>query len=50
MESRVLVTGAGTGAANNLVRSLKAGDSSLTVVGRHDGRFALKQSVADRNY
>src|SRR5713101_1803112 len=50
MKSRVLVTGAGTGAANNLIRSLKAGDPSLAVVGCHDDRFVLKQSAADRNY
>ena len=50
MKSRVLVTGAGTGAANNLIRSLKAGDPSLAVVGCHDDRFVLRQSVADRNY
>lgn len=50
MKSRVLITGAGTGAANNLVRSLRAGDSSLTIVGGHDDRFILKQSLADRNY
>jgi len=50
MKSRVLVAGAGTGAANNLVRSLKAGDSSLTIVGCHDDRFILRQSLADRNY
>ena len=50
MNNRVLVTGAGTGAANNLVRSLKAGDPSLLVVGCHDDRFVLKQSAADRNY
>src|SRR5712692_1595353 len=50
MRSRVLVTAAGTGAANNLIRSLKAGDPSLAVVGCHDDRFVLRQSVADRNY
>lgn len=50
MTSRVLVTGAGTGAANNLIRSLKAGDPSLVVIGCHGDRFALTQSAADRNY
>jgi carbamoyl-phosphate synthase large subunit len=50
MTRRVLVTSAGTGASNNLIRSLKAGDASLCVVGCHDDRFVLKNSPADRNY
>jgi hypothetical protein len=47
---RVLVTGAGSGASNNLIRSLKAADTSLVVVGCHEDRFVLRNSVADRNY
>src|ERR1700694_4200189 len=50
MDKRVLVFGAGTGASNNLIRSLKTGDPSLVVVGAHDDRFVLKKSCADRNY
>jgi carbamoyl-phosphate synthase large subunit len=50
MDKRVLVLGAGTGASNNLIRSLKAGDASLTVVGAHDDRFVLKKSTAERHY
>ena len=50
MPRRVLVTGAGTGASNNVVRSLRAGDGSLVVIGCHANRFALTQSAADRNY
>jgi len=50
MDKRVLVLGAGTGASNNLIRSLKIGDASLFVVGAHDDRFVLKKSPADRNY
>jgi carbamoyl-phosphate synthase large subunit len=50
MDKRVLVLGAGTGASNNLIRSLKAGDASLTIVGAHDDRFVLKKSAADRHY
>src|ERR1700752_2355523 len=50
MAKRVLVLGAGTGASNNLIRSLKTGDASLLVVGAHDDRFVLKKSPADRNY
>lgn len=49
MGQRVLITGAGTGASNNFVRSLKAGDPSLFIVGCHDDRFVLKNSTADRN-
>lgn len=41
---------AGTGAANNLVRSLRAGDRSLRVVGCHSDPFFLKKSSADANY
>ena len=50
MARRVLITGAGTGPGNNLIRSLRAGDPSLVIVGCHSDRFALKQSSADRNY
>lgn len=48
-ERRLLVVGAGTGPGNNLIRSLKAGDPSLTIVGCHDDRFYLRKSSADRN-
>src|ERR687895_1647322 len=48
MAKRVLIPGAGTGASNNLVRSLKEGDGSLVVLGCHDDRFTLKKSSADR--
>ena len=50
MPRRILVTGAGTGASNNVVRSLRAGDGSLVIVGCHANRFVLTQSAADRNY
>src|SRR5712692_2942064 len=49
MEDRVLVTGAGTGASNNFIQSLRAGDRCPFIVGCHDDRFVLKKSVADRN-
>ena len=42
--------GAGTGASNNLIRSLRAGDRPLVIVGCHSDRFVLKKSPADRNY
>jgi len=50
MNARVLVTGAGSGASGNLVRSLRAGHASLTIVGCHDDPFILKNSTAGRNY
>lgn len=50
MPVRVLVTGAGSGAANNLMRSLRAGDRRLQVIGVHDDRFVLRKSPADRNW
>ncbi len=48
--TRVLVTGAGTSAGNNLIRFLKAGDSSTFVAGCHGDRFVLKKSTADANF
>ncbi|HXJ81182.1 MAG TPA: hypothetical protein VMS64_21195 [Candidatus Methylomirabilis sp.] len=50
MRRSVLVLRAGTGPGNNLIRSLRAGEPSLVIIGCHDDRFALKQSLADRNY
>jgi len=50
MSARLLVTSAGSGASGNLVRSLRAGDAALTIVGCHDDQFGLKASTADRNY
>ncbi len=50
MSARLLVLAAGSAASNNLIRSLKAGDPSLVIVGCNDSRFVLKKSPADRNY
>jgi biotin carboxylase len=50
MATRVLVTGAGSGLGNNVMRSLRAADASLVIVGCHDDRFELKKSDADRHY
>lgn len=50
LRARVLVTGAGTAAASNLVRSLRAADQSLDIVGCHSDRFVLAKSEADCNY
>jgi hypothetical protein len=49
LDKCVVVLGAGAGASNNLIRSLKAADPSLFVVGAHVDRFVLKKSSADRN-
>ena len=48
--ARVLLTGAGSGAANSLMRDLRAGDADLVFVGCSADRFALTKSPADRNY
>jgi len=48
--ARLLVVGAGSGAGNSLIRSLRAGDPSFVVVGCHDDRFTLKKSTAERNF
>jgi glutathione synthase/RimK-type ligase-like ATP-grasp enzyme len=50
MPACVLVPGAGTGAGNSLIRSLRAGDRRVRVVGCHDDRFFLKKSIAAANY
>ena len=48
--TRVLVTGAGSGLGNNVIRSLREADPSLSIVGCHHDRFELKKSAADRHY
>jgi biotin carboxylase len=50
MTARVLVTGAGTGPAENLIKSLRAGDRALFVAGCHADRFELRASAADAKY
>lgn len=50
MTARLLVPGAGTGAGNSLIRSLRAGDSRFRIAGCHDDRFFLKKSAATTNY
>jgi carbamoyl-phosphate synthase large subunit len=49
-DRRVLVTRAGTGSSNNLIRSLRTAATDLTVIGCHSDRFHLRRSEADRNY
>ncbi len=46
MTTRVLILGAGTAAGENLIRSLRTADPSLTLLGGHDDRFVLKRSAA----
>jgi hypothetical protein len=46
----VLVMGAGTGAANNVVASLCSGIPGITVLGCHGDAFVLRKSTAERNY
>ena len=48
--TRVLVTGAGSGLGNNVIRSLRAAEPRLIVVGAHSDRFLLKKSDADVSY
>lgn len=50
MKKRLLITGAGTGASNNLIRSLRAARPPFLIIGVHSDRFVLKRSTADRNY
>jgi carbamoylphosphate synthase large subunit len=50
MTVRILITGAGSGASNNLIRDLRTGDATLVIVGGHHDRFVLKKSPVERNY
>jgi len=50
MRRRLLLGGAGSAAASNLIRSLRAGGRPLTLIGCHSDRFMLRKSTADRNY
>ena len=50
MAERLLVTSAGTGPSNNLIRSLRAGRPSVAIIGCHDDPFVLTSSTADRRY
>ena len=50
MPTRLLITGAGSGPSNNLIRSLQEGEPSLVIAGCHNDRFVLKKSAADRNF
>ena len=47
---RILVLGAGSAAAENLVRCLRRAEPSLVIAGAHEDRFVLKHSAADARY
>ncbi len=47
---RALITGAGSGSSGNLIRALRAVKPKVDIVGLNSDRFALKMSLADRNY
>ncbi|HZF04501.1 MAG TPA: hypothetical protein VE932_09240 [Patescibacteria group bacterium] len=50
MNARLLLLGAGSGTANNLVRSLRAGEHPITLVGAHHDRFVLRSAPTERRY
>jgi carbamoylphosphate synthase large subunit len=50
MAKHLLLTGGGTGATNNLVRSFRRADAHVSILSCHSDRFVLKSSSADRNY
>ncbi len=50
MSKTVLVTSAGGGAANNLIRTLRACRPGLRIVGTNIDEFSLARSLADCNY
>ena len=47
---KVLVTGAGSGGSNNLIRGIRHGAYPVRIVGSNADRYALAQSLADKNY
>lgn len=50
MSRRILITSAGSGPSNNLMRSLKHADASVVLFGCHPDRFILNLSPAKRNF
>jgi predicted ATP-grasp superfamily ATP-dependent carboligase len=50
VSKRILITSAGSGPSNNLMRSLLHADASTFIVGCHSDRFLLKKSAAHRNF
>lgn len=50
MPARLLVMGAGSAGAENLIRSLRAADPSLILLGCNDDRFVVRRSAADASF
>ena len=50
MSRRLLISGGGTGAGNNLIRSLRTADPSLSFSALHTDRFVLQRSAAERRH
>ena len=50
MAARVLVLGAGSAGAENLIRALRAADASLVLLGAGDDRFVLRHSAAEARF
>ena len=50
MARRILITSAGSGASNNLMRSLMHDDDGTVLIGCNSDRFVLKQSPAESNF
>jgi hypothetical protein len=50
MSRRILITSAGSGPCNNLMRSLLHDDASIVLIGCNSDRFVLKRSPAERNF
>ena len=50
MSTRILVTGAGTAASQNLLRSIQAGAPALVAVGCHTDRFVLRMWTGGPRY
>ncbi len=48
--ARLLVMGAGSAGAENLIRSLRGADPSLVLMGCNDDRFVLRRSEADARH
>src|SRR5512134_2391398 len=50
MTKSILITAAGSGPSNNLMRSVMKGLPGTVLVGCHCDRFLLKKSPAQRNF
>jgi len=50
MSKKVLITGAGGGGSNNLIRDLKKVNKNITVIGTNIDRFQVAKSIADKSY